>query len=122
MGRIRISPRRPTAIGPMASTPGRVRRPFEQPELVARVHAAMRTKAHQDELRARNAQLERLVSTDLLTGLFNRAAVVDQLRALVSRSQRHGTPLSVVLLDVDGIGDVNARHGDAAGDAVLRAV
>jgi diguanylate cyclase (GGDEF)-like protein len=99
-----------------------LRKPFEQQELVARVHAAMRTKALQDELRARNAQLERLVSTDLLTGLMNRGAVADQLRALGSRSQRHGTPLSIVLLDVDGIGEVNARHGHAAGDAVLKAV
>ena len=97
-------------------------KPFEQQELVARVHAAMRTKALQDELRARNAQLERLVSTDLLTGLMNRSAVADHLRALVSRSQRHDTPLSVVLIDVDGIGEVNARHGHAAGDTVLRSV
>ena len=93
-----------------------LRKPFEQPELVARVHAAMRTKALRDELRARNAQLERLVSTDLLTGLLNRGATADHLRALVSRSQRHGLALSVVLLDVDGIGDVNAGHGHAAGD------
>jgi two-component system cell cycle response regulator len=99
-----------------------LRKPFEQPELVARVHAAMRTKALRDELRARNAQLERLVSTDLLTGLLNRAAAADHLRALVSRTQRHGVPLSVVLLDVDRIGDVNARLGHAAGDAVLQAV
>ena len=99
-----------------------LRKPFEQQELVARVHAAMRTKALQDELRARNAQLERLVSTDLLTGLMNRGAVADQLRALASRTQRHGAPLSVVLLDVDGVGEVNARHGHAAGDAVLKAV
>src|SRR4051795_4624661 len=99
-----------------------LRKPFEQQELVARVHAAMRTKALRDELRARNAQLERLVSTDLLTGLMNRGAVADQLRALVSRSHRHGAPLSVVLVDVDGIGEVNARHGHAAGDAVLKAL
>jgi two-component system, cell cycle response regulator len=99
-----------------------LRKPYEQSELVARVHAAMRTKALRDELRARNAQLERIVSTDLLTGLLNRGAVADQLCALVSRSQRHGVPLSVVLLDVDHIGRVNADHGHAAGDTVLEAV
>ena len=99
-----------------------LRKPFEQPELVARVHAAMRTKALRDELRARNAQLERLVSTDLLTGLLNRGATADHLRALVSRSQRHGLALSVVLLDVDGIGEVNAGRGHAAGDTVLETV
>jgi two-component system cell cycle response regulator len=99
-----------------------LRKPFEQPELVARVHAAMRTKALRDELRARNAQLERLVSTDLLTGLLNRGATAEHLRALASRSQRHGAPLSIVLLDVDRIGEVNAAHGHSAGDAVLEAV
>src|SRR3954454_6917775 len=92
-----------------------LRKPFEQPELVARVHAAMRTKALRDELRARNAQLERLLSTHPLTGLLNRAATAEYLRALASRSQRHGAPLSIVLLDVDRFGDVNAAHGHAAG-------
>jgi two-component system cell cycle response regulator len=99
-----------------------LRKPFEQQELVARVHAAMRTKALRDELRARNAQLERLVSTDLLTGLLNRSATGEYLRVLGSRSQRHGAPLSIVLVDVNGIGEVNAVHGHAAGDAVLQAV
>jgi two-component system cell cycle response regulator len=99
-----------------------LRKPFEQPELAARVQAAMRTKAVRDELRARNAQLERLVSTDVLTGALNRGAITEVLRAFVSRSRRHGTPLSAVLLDVEGLGAVNAEHGHAAGDAVLRTV
>ena len=99
-----------------------LRKPFEQPELVARVQAAMRTKAVRDELRARNAQLELLVSTDVLTGMLNRGAIVEHLRALVSRSRRHDVPLSVVLIDVEGLGAVNARHGHAAGDTVLRTV
>jgi two-component system cell cycle response regulator len=99
-----------------------LRKPFEQPELVARVQAAMRTKSVRDELRARNAQLERLVSTDVLTGMLNRGAITEHLRALVSRSRRHDRPLSVVLIDVEGLGAVNAQYGHAAGDTVLRAV
>ena len=66
-----------------------LRKPFQQPELLARVHAAMRTKALRDELRARNAQLELMVSTDLVTGLLNRRATDEQLGSLVSRSRRH---------------------------------
>jgi diguanylate cyclase (GGDEF)-like protein len=99
-----------------------LRKPFQEPELLARVHAAMRTKALRDELHARNAMLERLVSADPLTGLLNRAAVVDRMRALVSRSERHRTPLSVLLLDLDGFTALNAAFGHAAGDAVLEAV
>ena len=99
-----------------------LRKPFEQAELVARVQAAMRTKAVRDELRARNAELERLVSTDLLTGMLNHGAIVEHIRAVISRTRRHGVPLSVVLLDVEDLGAVNAAHGHAAGDAVLRAV
>ncbi|MEA2245620.1 MAG: two-component system, cell cycle response regulator [Solirubrobacteraceae bacterium] len=99
-----------------------LRKPFQQPELIARVHAAMRTKMLRDELRARNAQLERLVTTDLVTGLLNRLAAGDRLRELVSRSERHGPALSVLVLDVDGFRGINAVHGHNAGDAVLEAV
>jgi diguanylate cyclase (GGDEF)-like protein len=99
-----------------------LRKPFEQPELIARVHAAMRTKTLRDELRARNAQLERLVTTDLVTGLLNRLAAGDRLRELVSRSERHGPDLSVLVLDVDGFRQINAEYGHTAGDAVLEAV
>ena len=103
--------------------PRRARLPA-QAVRAARVVARMPTR-HQGaarRVRARNAQLERLVSTGLLTGLLNRGATADHLRALVSRSQRHGLALSVVLLDVDGIGDINAGRGHAAGDTVLETV
>jgi two-component system, cell cycle response regulator len=99
-----------------------LRKPFEQPELIARVHAAMRTKTLRDELRARNAQLERLVSTDVVTGLLNRLAGAERLRELVSRSERHGSDLALVVLDVDGFRAINATYGHVAGDAVLEEV
>jgi hypothetical protein len=49
-----------------------LRKPFEPSELLARVHAAVRSKALQDELRLRNAELELACRTDVLTGLSNR--------------------------------------------------
>jgi two-component system, cell cycle response regulator len=99
-----------------------LRKPFEQPELLARVHAAMRTKALRDELRARNAQLELMVNTDLVTGLLNRRATDEQLASLISRSRRHAAALSLLLVDVDGLRAVNGTHGSAVGDAVLETV
>jgi diguanylate cyclase (GGDEF)-like protein len=82
----------------------------------------MRTKALRDELRARNAQLELMVSTDLVTGLLNRRATDEQLGSLISRSRRHDAALSVLLVDIDGFRELNAVHGSAVGDEVLEAV
>jgi two-component system, cell cycle response regulator len=96
-----------------------LRKPFQQPELIARVQAAMRTKALRDELRARNAQLELMVSTDLVTGLLNRRATDEQLGSLISRSRRHATALSVLIVDVDRLHEINGVHGSSVGDAVL---
>jgi len=99
-----------------------VARPFDDAELVARVHSATRTKMLRDELRARNAQLERLASTDALTGLYNRRFLDTQARTLGSRSRRHDSALAALLIDIDGFKAINDSHGHAAGDAVLDAV
>jgi two-component system cell cycle response regulator len=97
-----------------------LRKPFEPVELAARVHAAMRTKLLQDELRVRNAELERLSATDALTGLYNRRFMQDALARCAATAGRHATPWSVVMLDIDHFKSVNDTLGHAVGDAVLR--
>ena len=68
-----------------------------------------------------HGMVERQALVDGLTGLANRRAASDALRAEAARAERLGTPLSVVLADLDGFKDVNDAHGHAVGDAVLRA-
>ncbi|MEO8293117.1 MAG: diguanylate cyclase [Actinomycetota bacterium] len=96
-----------------------LRKPFEAPELIARVRAAVRVKALQDELRVRNAELELLAGTDALTGLWNRRHMQDELQTAVSAAGRHGHPLSVFMVDIDHFKVVNDEHGHPAGDIVL---
>jgi hypothetical protein len=59
---------------------------------------------------------------DPLMRAFNRHYFSERLEAELSHARRHETPLSVMMLDIDGLKDVNAVHGVAVGDAVLRAV
>jgi diguanylate cyclase (GGDEF)-like protein len=65
-------------------------------------------------------KLLRLAATDGLTGLSNRRAFFGALEREIARSSRHGSPLSLALLDVDRFKEVNDRYGHDAGDAVLR--
>ena len=63
--------------------------------------------------------LEREVTTDALTGLFNRRWLDQRLPRFVERHRRSGEPLSVLMIDVDHFKRVNDVHGHATGDAVL---
>ncbi|MFC4454687.1 tetratricopeptide repeat protein [Deinococcus sonorensis] len=60
--------------------------------------------------------------TDALTGLANRRAFEDELETELVRAARHGTTLSVVSMDLDGLKTVNDRDGHERGDALLRQV
>lgn len=97
-----------------------LRKPFEAPELVARVAAAAQVKKLQDELRRRNAELDRLTRVDGLTGLFNRRHLDEELARQYSVAYRNATPIAVLLLDIDHFKKVNDTYGHPAGDAVLQ--
>ena len=58
---------------------------------------------------------------DALTGLANRRRLDARLAVEHARAQRHPSPLSVLMLDLDHFKRVNDEHGHAAGDAVLAA-
>lgn len=74
-----------------------------------------------DELMLANQRIEQLAMTDALTSLPNRRYAIDRLGRALSVSMRYARPLSIILVDVFGTAEVNAAHGQAAGDAVIRA-
>ncbi|MGE0028261.1 MAG: diguanylate cyclase [Thermoleophilia bacterium] len=69
---------------------------------------------------AAREELTRLAETDALTGLANRRAFEARLEAEVIAARATGTPLSVVVLDLDHFKEVNDRHGHEEGDRTLR--
>jgi diguanylate cyclase (GGDEF)-like protein len=68
------------------------------------------------------SELERATTTDPLTGVASRGAIIDRLRVEVAQARRYQHSVAVVLLDVDHFGELNATHGIDAGDMVLREV
>ncbi|MEO8684534.1 MAG: diguanylate cyclase [Devosia sp.] len=67
-------------------------------------------------------KLKHLVRTDSLTDLLNRRAFDEAIESEIRRSARAGTPLSLLLVDVDRFKAYNDQYGHPAGDECLRQV
>lgn len=68
------------------------------------------------------SRLEVLASTDGLTGLPNRQAIMTKASKEFSRARRYNRPLSLVMIDIDHFKSINDQHGHAVGDQVLNSV
>jgi diguanylate cyclase (GGDEF)-like protein len=68
------------------------------------------------------SRLLKMAQTDALTGLANRARLSDVFEQERKRSLRDGTPLAVLMLDLDHFKRVNDQYGHEAGDLALRHV
>jgi diguanylate cyclase (GGDEF)-like protein len=99
------------------------RKPDALPESAQRELSMLALQAAEALVRTRlYEQMERLATTDGLTGLLNRRTFNAQLTARLREAQRYRRPLSLLLLDVDHFKKVNDTYGHPAGDAVLRGV
>ncbi|MGM0788392.1 MAG: transporter substrate-binding domain-containing diguanylate cyclase, partial [Thermodesulfobacteriota bacterium] len=75
-----------------------------------------------ETLEIKSRELERLSTTDALTGIFNRMKMEDLLENEISRVQRTARPFSVIMLDVDYFKYINDLYGHQAGDDALREI
>lgn len=74
------------------------------------------------ELEQANRRLREASITDALTGVYNRAHLLEVLPREVSRSRRHGRSLACLVLDLDHFKSINDRLGHLVGDEVLKRV
>jgi len=74
--------------------------------------------AHQ--LRIANEELKKRADIDGLTGIFNHRYFQEHLMVEYMRAVRYGSPLSVILFDIDLFKRVNDTYGHLTGDEVLR--
>lgn len=71
------------------------------------------------ELKAELERTSSLVLIDQLTSALNRRGLEHALQRESARSDRHGTPLCMAMIDLDNFKRINDRYGHAAGDAAL---
>jgi diguanylate cyclase (GGDEF)-like protein len=64
--------------------------------------------------------LYKMAVLDPVTNMFNRRYIIHRLEEEVARCRRHGSPLTVIALDLDSFKQINDEHGHAVGDYVLR--
>ena len=97
-------------------------RAIPHPQDVALVSIIARELSGPIRIVALIEESQRLATVDPLTGLMNRRAFTASLDRELARSQRHGSPLSMLLLDVDHFKAINDTRGHPSGDAVLAAL
>jgi diguanylate cyclase (GGDEF)-like protein len=66
------------------------------------------------------SEVYKLAALDQLTGIYNRRSGEQRLAQEISRAQRHGRPLTILLMDIDALKQVNDKYGHAAGDTALK--
>jgi diguanylate cyclase (GGDEF)-like protein/PAS domain S-box-containing protein len=74
------------------------------------------------QIKAHQAELDRVANYDLLTDTPNRRLLVDRLAQAIERTSRGNLSLAVCYLDLDGFKAINDRFGHTVGDRLLVAV
>ncbi len=82
-------------------------------------HRRLSFKAHAEEMELK-LELDRLASLDSLTNIKNRRAFSGRAIEEFERAKRYNRPVSLILIDLDGLKTVNDSYGHLAGDEVIK--
>jgi diguanylate cyclase (GGDEF)-like protein len=110
-----------------------ISKPLQAEEVLARVSTHLKLQAQKHLLQEQNrlleleiterkrieAELERLATTDPLTGLYNRRHFFTVAEAEFKKAQRYERLLSAIMLDIDHFKKINDTYGHAVGDQAL---
>jgi PleD family two-component response regulator len=113
-----------------------ITKPPSHTELLSRIRSALRLKTEMNHRKAReedllvlnerladmNRELERLSTTDSLTGLANRRSFNEFISREWLREQREQQPFSVIMIDIDHFKKYNDRYGHLEGDVCSQRV
>jgi diguanylate cyclase (GGDEF)-like protein len=95
-------------------------KPIFPAELRARIEIGKRIAKLQEELLRALQTAEYQAGHDALTGLWNRRAILEQLRSTLAQAKRRGEPTGALLVDLDHFKTINDTRGHQLGDAALR--
>lgn len=95
-------------------------KPFDKHELEVRLRAGRRIIDLQSELMRTQERLREQAMRDPLTGIWNRASILEVLERELDRARREGSALGVLMLDLDHFKHLNDTRGHQFGDQALR--
>ncbi len=96
-----------------------ITKPFDPNIFFIRVKTHFKNRLLLNEIEEKNKVLEKMASTDGLTQVYNHRFILTRLEEEISRAERHGSDLSIILLDLDKFKNVNDTFGHETGDLVL---
>jgi len=99
-----------------------ITKPCHPAELRARLHTGCRILSLEEELVKAHDDMLYKATHDALTGIWNRASILSQMKIALERSVRDKLSTSVLICDVDHFKLVNDNHGHLVGDLVLQEV
>jgi diguanylate cyclase (GGDEF)-like protein len=95
-------------------------KPFDKGELRARLRVGTRILTLQEDLIRAREDLRFQATHDVLTGIWNRRAILDLLHCEIERAARFRASTGVLMLDLDQFKKINDTYGHLTGDAVLK--